>query len=690
MSRLSRLVAAHQAAPHDPCHQLLVQWDGLTWTDESAWLAEDGLSITESSNDDGTPQATRVTLELDNTDGRYTKGGSSQIAGYLTHAGQRVRLRLGYNGIYAAEGDFWGYLGPLEPKESSAAATMTAWDWVGAKHDQVGIVAAAIATDDVFRNLLGQLGETEGVDYDADAGEMTCQSAIAAQADPWEEFRKLAVAEGGRIYVDRTTGRKRFMNRTNARAALLAPIATFSRSREIYDSKLVQRDDMPNRLTLQYEDRNSAIADELVLEQSTPVGIPAATTWQVANDPTTWEGYTPGAGGNNEVQVVTLDATGGSFHLVYFGRQTTYLAWNATAATVEAALEALPEIGGDNVTVSGAAGGPYTATFVGSLGNQDVPQLNWINELFKGGEISGTGRIVVWTSVPGSDGTPSVPGTPGYTTKYGAGQQPINFPKLSDLANLNWNIPGVYTTIDTITCNTAADGSGTNVPATSGMPGELGGFSNAVHYVWVPEVSGGGAHLQLFNLSAAVVYLTVFKANGRPARTVTTWSTTINEPVAQAIPGVAVIPVTVSNPYLPSAEEATPRGQELVAYMSSLRECEQHELDGCPYLHPGDPYAILDDRKTDPADWTISYWRVVSHSQQYVPREGGGYSSTIVAAPGLPPGDFIVEDATLAGAEIPAVVEGYIDLRAEQGPWYAGPVSAGHATLYCDQGGAAT
>src|SRR5262249_11266429 len=43
--------------------------------------------------------------------------------------------------------------------------------------------------------------------------------------------------------------------------------------------------------------------------------------------------------------------------------------------SVQAALEALKGIGPGRVSVTGTSGGPYTVTFQGSLGHQDVAQL---------------------------------------------------------------------------------------------------------------------------------------------------------------------------------------------------------------------------------------------------------------------------------------------------------------------------
>ena len=78
-----------------------------------------------------------------------------------------------------------------------------------------------------------------------------------------------------------------------------------------------------------------------------------------------------GSSGSDEVQSVTLsNATGGTFRLAFEGYVTAPLAYNATAAQVEAALEALGSV--DNVTVTGNAGGPWTVTFGGTQSGTDV------------------------------------------------------------------------------------------------------------------------------------------------------------------------------------------------------------------------------------------------------------------------------------------------------------------------------
>jgi len=89
---------------------------------------------------------------------------------------------------------------------------------------------------------------------------------------------------------------------------------------------------------------------------------------------------TQGSSSGDEVQSVTLtNATGGTFRLAFAGYVTAPLAYNATAAQVETALEALTSV--DNVTVTGNAGGPWTVTYGGTQANTNVPRLD--------GDVSG-------------------------------------------------------------------------------------------------------------------------------------------------------------------------------------------------------------------------------------------------------------------------------------------------------------
>jgi hypothetical protein len=135
--------------------------------------------------------------------------------------------------------------------------------------------------------------------------------------------------------------------------------------------------------------------------------------------------YTAGAGGGtDEVQTVTITGTptGGTFTLTYEGETTAAIAYNATAAAVQTALEALGTIGAGNVL---CAGGPFpgsavTVTFQNDLGKRNVNQMTAAHS-FTGGT---TPNVAVSTTTPGAAG--SVTDPDGGTLPVGAHKWVLN------------------------------------------------------------------------------------------------------------------------------------------------------------------------------------------------------------------------------------------------------------------------
>ena len=77
-------------------------------------------------------------------------------------------------------------------------------------------------------------------------------------------------------------------------------------------------------------------------------------------------------------QTVTLtDVTAGTFKLGVGESETETIAFDAAAAAVQAALEAV--VGEDNVAVSGNAGGPWTVDFTGTLRWQLIAAMTAID-----------------------------------------------------------------------------------------------------------------------------------------------------------------------------------------------------------------------------------------------------------------------------------------------------------------------
>jgi hypothetical protein len=99
----------------------------------------------------------------------------------------------------------------------------------------------------------------------------------------------------------------------------------------------------------------------------------------------------------NEVQSVSVTASGGTFTLAFNNETTGELPFNATPAEVEAALGALPALGTGQVAVSGPTGGTWSVEFVGAQAGGDVAELS----ASAGGLTGPEPSAVVTTTTPG-------------------------------------------------------------------------------------------------------------------------------------------------------------------------------------------------------------------------------------------------------------------------------------------------
>lgn len=89
--------------------------------------------------------------------------------------------------------------------------------------------------------------------------------------------------------------------------------------------------------------------------------------------------------GGSEAQLLTITGgpTGGTFTITFDGETTAAIAYNATPATVQAALEALSNVAPGDIVVGGSAGA-WTLTFGGRYADQNVPQVTAASSLTGG------------------------------------------------------------------------------------------------------------------------------------------------------------------------------------------------------------------------------------------------------------------------------------------------------------------
>lgn len=110
----------------------------------------------------------------------------------------------------------------------------------------------------------------------------------------------------------------------------------------------------------------------------------------------------------NERQTVTLRGapTGGTFTLTFDAQTTGSLPHNASAAVVQAALEALSSVGYGNVYVTAErAGGPYVVEFIGALAAANQSAISGTSSLTGAGLSGNVARLVAptgpnWASEP--------------------------------------------------------------------------------------------------------------------------------------------------------------------------------------------------------------------------------------------------------------------------------------------------
>lgn len=155
------------------------------------------------------------------------------------------------------------------------------------------------------------------------------------------------------------------------------------------------------------------VAAEIELEVGTPVAWNSALEQYVPWDPNTGL-----PAGQDEVQTLLIAANidGGTYKLVWKGQATTALAFNANAAAIDAALEALSNIPAGGVVVAGT--NPFTITFAGDLANMPQELIEVDSSLLLDGTDAAGGATVTRTQ-PGVVGgavnqvyTITVTGTP--------------------------------------------------------------------------------------------------------------------------------------------------------------------------------------------------------------------------------------------------------------------------------------
>ncbi|MBW8039377.1 MAG: flagellar hook-basal body complex protein [Planctomycetes bacterium] len=133
---------------------------------------------------------------------------------------------------------------------------------------------------------------------------------------------------------------------------------------------------------------------------TTDLTMPVTATTTL-NDVLTWLNTTEGTAAVSEVQTVTLatgpdnDPDSGTFTLTYGGETTAAIAWDATAAQIQTALETLSTVSSGDITVSAAIDNGVTFTFVDTLGDPSIISMD--SSLLKDGGVAITNSFAETT-----------------------------------------------------------------------------------------------------------------------------------------------------------------------------------------------------------------------------------------------------------------------------------------------------
>ena len=146
------------------------------------------------------------------------------------------------------------------------------------------------------------------------------------------------------------------------------------------------------------------MADEFWRKGITKVLFSAS---EITTDPTAAQ---MGAG-TNEQQTITITGTptGGTFTLTYSGQTTAGIAYNASAATVKAALAALSNLDATDMIATGGAlpGSAVTIEFTGTLAATNVATMTANGASLTGGTSP---AVAITTPVPGVVGSTDLSG----------------------------------------------------------------------------------------------------------------------------------------------------------------------------------------------------------------------------------------------------------------------------------------
>jgi hypothetical protein len=202
----------------------------------------------------------------------------------------------------------------------------------------------------------------------------------------------------------------------------------------------------------------------------------------------------------NDVQTITTAGSGTLQVTVTAGgvsRQTAAIAYNATAATMQTAIQGLSNVGAGNATVAGGSGSAFVVTFTGALGFQPMTLMT-----VTAGSVAHTttGALVSPATLAPTDVTTSQTAP---VLNFGIASVPADYhlPQMDTLppmptsgaGNYLYIIPSFIVTGDLIDLTgVGGGGSGMSEWNAGIMAGGLGGTPGGAKFVYGSDIHGTG------------------------------------------------------------------------------------------------------------------------------------------------------------------------------------------------------
>jgi len=189
---------------------------------------------------------------------------------------------------------------------------------------------------------------------------------------------------------------------------------------------------------------------------------------------------------------------------------------------------------------------------------------------------------------------------PGYndltTGKYMPGSPVVIRAAPMDLTRWERFVPAQFTSLNTLTANTARNGSGSSVGTSVGTAPTQTVVAGTLLYYGI-SFGIGYAEVTLQNSTLSDVYVTVLKLSGTPQRSISPTRVTAIDPDA-----VEDIELVLQNPYTPDADIAADRAREELALRKDpLSRLDIPLADGLPFLRAFDVLRVTDGSIPDSA-----------------------------------------------------------------------------------------